>query len=289
MKNLIKLFIIILLTSCSSTKIIELSAKVSAEGIEVSQKGLDVYATLSKQADIDKYQQDKIKVLTHPSPAIMALPNTAVQDFSKQLEPRIKAYQSLLSTYQAFNLLTDSKYGDKTKEAVNTLANSYNSIEKLPDLPTSVSSKLPEISKILTQAIQAKKIKIHNEVLYRLTELYLLLWNNDLKIWNDYIDSIYNTYSLELNSVDSKKFDVKKISQDLKEPYSDDAVIILIYRLNNRNEIIRQRDMIKKQLSDFGKALSAINKAHSEIAKEKTDISDVVSSLNTIENLLKLK
>ncbi|NWJ52095.1 MAG: hypothetical protein HXX14_14665 [Bacteroidetes bacterium] len=289
MKNLIKLFIIILLTSCSSTKIIELSAKVSAEGIEVSQKGLDVYATLSKQADIDKYQQDKIKVLTHPSPAIMALPNTAVQDFSKQLEPRIKAYQSLLSTYQAFNLLTDSKYGDKTKEAVNTLANSYNSIEKLPDLPTSVSSKLPEISKILTQAIQAKKIKIHNEVLYRLTELYLLLWNNDLKTWNEYLDAIYNTYALGLNSVDSKKFDVKKISQDLKEPYSDDAVIILIYRLNNRNEIIRQRDVIKKQLSDFGKALSAINKAHSEIAKEKTDISDVVSSLNTIENLLKLK
>jgi len=289
MKNLIKLLIIILLTSCSSTKIIELSAKVSAEGIEVSQKGLDIYATLSKQADIDKYQQDKIKVLTHPSPAIMALPNTVVQDFTKQLEPRIKAYQSLLNTYQEFNLLTDSKYGDKTKEAVNTLANSYNSIEKLPDLPPSVSSKLPEISKILTQANQAKKIKIHNEALYRLTELYLLLWNDDLKIWNEYIDAIYNTYALALNSVDSKKFDVKKISQDLKEPYSDDAVIILIYRLNNRNEIIRQRDVIKKQLRDFGKALSAINKAHSEIAKEKTDISDVVSSLNTIENLLKLK
>ncbi|PZU88631.1 MAG: hypothetical protein DI529_05385 [Chryseobacterium sp.] len=287
MKNKIFLILILILTSCASSKIIELGGKASTEGVDVSQKAIDVYSTLSNQRDIDKSQQDKVKVLTNPKPETMNLPNTDSRDFSIQLEPRINAYKSLLKVYKAFALLTDNKYSDKTQEAVNALQDSYNSIDKLPDLSSTVSEKLPSVAKLITEAIQAKQIKKHNEILYGLSQAYLALWNADKPTWNEYIDRIYNDYSEELNTVVSKRYDAKKISQDNKEPYSDEAIIILMYRLRNRDEIAKQRDDIKKQLNDFGKALEELSRVHSEIAKQKTDVSIVISSINKIEELLK--
>jgi len=287
MKHFSKLLIILLLTSCTSTKIIELGGKASTKGTEVSQKALDIYTLLSKQTEIDKSQQDKLKVLINPKPSEMALPDTKAQDFSKQLASRVKAYQSLLDTYKAFTLLTDSKYGDKTQEAVSALQQSYNSIEKLPDIPTTVTSKLPEVSKMITQAIQAKKIKAHNEILASLTSLYIILWDQDQKIWNDFIDRIYDDYSNGLNKVDSKRYNAKKISEDFKEPYSDESTVILLYRLDKRDEIVKQKNELKKQLNDFAIILKELNKVHVEISKSKPDISDVIKTLNSIENLLK--
>lgn len=289
MKTFSKILILLLLASCSSTKIIELGNKTSTEGINVSQKALDIYSILAKQADIDKSQQDELKVLTNPNPATMLLPDTKVQDYSEQLAVRIKAFKCLLNTYQVFGLLTDKNFGDKTKEAVSALQDSYNSINKLPDLPTTVTSKLPEVSKMITQAVQAKKIKMHNQILYSLTQLYLSLWNADEKIWDDYLDRIYNDYVTGMNTVDSKKYDLKQISQLSKEPYIDESIIILMYRLNQRDEIIKQRNDIKKQIQDLGEALAGLSKTHSEIAKEKPNISDVISSFNSIDNLLKQK
>ena len=286
-KSLSKLILILLMTSCTSTKIIELGGKAATKGTEVSQKALDLYTLIGQQKDIDKSQQDKVKVLTNPSPSTMSLPDTSISDFSNQLNPRIEAYQSLLNTYKAFCLLTDSKYGDKTKEAVSALQDSYSAIATLPEIPNVVSAKLPEVSQTITQAIQAKKIKEHNQVLVSLTELYIMLWEEDLKKWNDYVDTVYDNYATGLNTVNSKTYNAKKISEDSKEPYSDDSVLILMYRLQKRDEIIKQKNDIKKQLADFGKALKELNKAHIEISKTKTDISEVIKTLNTIENILK--
>ncbi|MCA0229177.1 MAG: hypothetical protein LCH91_01855 [Bacteroidetes bacterium] len=279
----------LVLTSCASSKIVELGGKASTKGAEVSQKGVDIYTTLANQTGIDKSQQDKVKVLTNPNPAGMALPDTKAQDFSKQIEPRIKAYKSLMNVYKKFALLTDSKFSDKTQEAVSALQDSYNAIEKLPDLPDVVKSKLPEVSKMISQSVQAKKVRVHNQILYNLSQLYLTLWNADLPSWDSYIERVYDDYANSLNTVDPKRYDAKKISQDNKEPFSDDATVILMYRLRNRDEIMNQKNQLKKELGDFEKALEELTKMHSEIAKEKADLTDITSSINKIEELLKEK
>jgi len=279
----------LVLMSCASSKIVELGGKASTKGAEVSQKGVDIYTTLANQTGIDKSQQDKVKVLTSPNPVGMALPNTKAQDFSKQIEPRTKAYKSLTNVYKKFALLTDSKFSDKTQEAVSALQDSYNAINKLPDLPDAVKSKLPEVFKTISQSVQAKKVRAHNEILYSLSQLYLALWNDDLPIWNTYIDRIYDDYANGLNTVDQKRYDAKKISQDNKEPFSDDVIVVLMYRLRNRDEIMKQKSQLKKELNDFGKALEELAKLHSEIAKEKANLTDVTASINKIEELLKEK
>ncbi|MGO4770689.1 hypothetical protein ACEN2I_03425 [Flavobacterium sp. W22_SRS_FK3] len=289
MKWLKILLLLVLLSSCSSSKVIDLGGATATKGIDVSQKALTVYSSLLDQSGIDKSQQDKIKVLTNPNPSTMKLPDTKASDFSNQLQPRIEAYQKLLTVYTEFNLLTDSKFSDRSKEALISLENSYNAIAKIPDLPEDIRGKLPNIFSIITQTVQAKEIKKHNEILYSLSQVYLELWNDDKPIWDEYLDLVYNSYSDGLSTVDSKRYDVNKISQSSMEPYSDSATIILMYRLSNRDEIMKQKNDLKQQLTAFGKALQELNKTHAEMSKQATDISSVISSLNKIEELLKDK
>lgn len=286
MKQIYTLFLLCFFASCTSTKVIDLGRKASLKGTEVAQKGLDLYAVLAQQADLDKSFRDEVKILTNPNPSTMALPDTRVTDFSKQLAPRIKAYQGLLHTYKAFSLLTSAGHGDKTQQATAALQESYNAIGQLPDLPEKVSSKLPEVSKSIMHAVQAKKIKAHNEVLSALSSLYLALWEADQPAWNDYIERVYGDYAKDLNAVDTKRYDLKKIQDELKGPYSDDSVLLLMYRLRKRDEIMKQKNALKKQLNDFGKALNELNQAHVEMARSKTDVADVTNLLRSIETHL---
>lgn len=287
MKNLLWLGIIFLICSCSSTRFIDLGNKVAADGITVSQKAVEIYSTLSQQAGIEKLQEDKLYILTDPYPESLSLPDSKLQDFSKQIEPRIKAYQSLLNIYKSFSLLADTHWGDKTQETISGLTDSYNTLSSLPDLPASVSSYLPELSKQLSEAVQAKKIKNYQLILSNLTGLYLNYWKNDEPVWNVMIDTLYDKYAQGMNSVSPRKYDVKKISQSLKEPYKDDETLILLYKLNQRNEIYSQRDAVKKQLCNFENILTALNLAHSELAKKKPNFAFALLEINSLETLLK--
>ena len=286
MKHLATFLIVLLLSSCASTNRIKLGNETAKKGTEISQKALDIFDLLSQQTDIDKSQQDRINILTNPDPKTMTLPDTKIERFSAQIETRIKAYQSLLNTYKVFALLTDNPYSVKTQEASSLLLKSYNSIEKLPDLPAQVSSKLPALLEKITQAVQAKKIRKHSDVLFNLTQLYVLLWDEDQKIWNQYIDVIYDNYVLALNTVASTKYDSKKIFENSKEPY-DEYTAVLLYRLKQREEIVKRKNEIKKQICHFEKALTELNKIHEELSKSKTNIVDVILMLDSIEKLLK--
>ncbi len=59
MKNIFKLFVILLLTSCASIKSIELGEKAAKAGAEVSQKALDIYSLLSQQVTLTNLNKTK--------------------------------------------------------------------------------------------------------------------------------------------------------------------------------------------------------------------------------------
>jgi len=289
MKNAIILFFVLLISSCTSSKIIELGGKAADKGTEVSQKGIDIYTTLSQQSDVDRYQQDKVKVLTHPNPIGMPLPATSPKGFPKQLSLRIKAFQSLLNVYKVFGLLTDKEYSNKTSDAVSALRDAYASISTLPDLPADVSALLPGVAGAIANNIQARKIKQHNLILFELTKAYLTLWNKEQPLWEDYIEQVYiRTYADALKGDLSNRYDPARVAEISKEPYNNN-VIVLMYRLKERDDIINSSVLLKKQLNDFGKALSGLNKAHSEISKQRPDIQIAISTINSIENLLNQK
>lgn len=280
------LIIPVLLLSCTSGRMIQLGNEASRAGMEVCADALEVYSTLAGEAETEKLFQDRVKVLINPDPASMTLPDSETTDFSDQLGLRVQAYKSLLTTYKTFNLLTDKAYSKKNEEAVVALQNSYNAIEGLPDLPGEVSSKLPGVAKYLSEAFQAKKIKKHNEALFALSEAYLALWQSDSRLWIEYIDRIYDDYTNGLNQVSSDRYDPEAISRELHLPYKDKDVLLVLYRIEIRNEIRAEKQSIIESINDVEKALVELTYLHSEISKDKPSIPDIISTLDTIESLL---
>src|ERR1700748_3381697 len=138
MKNYIKLLALLLLVACSTTKLLQTGSQVSKDGILVAQKGVDTYTLLSQQRDIERTQQDFIRILTMPNPSAKFF-DTTTDVIGKQIAPRINAYKKLITVYQAFGRLTGNDNSADTKTAADALTASYNSIKQLPDVSSGVS------------------------------------------------------------------------------------------------------------------------------------------------------
>ena len=287
MKYVIKITVFLFFVSCGSAKVAELGSETAQKGEEVSQRAIELYQLLNKQSEIEKAQRDRIKILTNPNPESMTIPDTRPQDFSEQIEKRISAYRQLLIAYDYFDRLTDKKLSEKTEELGGALQESYNAIEQLPDLPEEASSKLGEVLKMITQASQAKKIKEHSLAFHHLTEVYHVLWEKDKAVWNAYLDRVYDDYIAELNTVKSEQYDAKKILDLHHFPFTEDAVIILFYRLEQREQLVTQKKELVEQLNDVGEMLQELSRAHEKLAEKKVKVSDILQALKEIENLLK--
>ncbi len=287
MRLLSLLSLLLLLNACHSSKLLELGSATAHKGIEVSQQALHLYDMLDQQAEIDKQQQDEIKILTNPDPAKMKLPDTKREDFSAQLAPRIKAYSNMLKAYKAFALLSDKTHQQQSENAMTALRNAYSDLDKLPNLPQPISQKLPNLTGLLQQSIHAGKVKKHHQILHSLTDLLVELWESDLSTWEEYLDRIYNDYADAISAIGADKYAVKKISDAAASPYAEDAVLIQLYRLKLRKSITAQKNNLKNQLKQFGKTLLELNLAHAELSKLKTNITLIEQSLYTLEQLLK--
>jgi hypothetical protein len=53
MKSVVKIFLLLLLTSCGSAKLLQMGCDASKEGLAVAQKGIDTYTLLGEQKDVD--------------------------------------------------------------------------------------------------------------------------------------------------------------------------------------------------------------------------------------------
>jgi len=290
MKLFFQLLVLLLLTSCSSSKLLlQTGAQASKDGILVCQKGVDTYTLLSQQQAIDQSQQQIILILSVPNPAAINLAENKASPIAKEIAPRINAYKSLLSVYQVFGLLTGSDEPGDTKAAEDALTASYNNIKQLPDLSASVSGFISTAGSAIMKQIQSGSVKKHNEALYELTKAYLALWNDEMPVWQKYLGLVYNRYANQLRTNPAAVYDMAKVKEALTEPYTGDAVILELFRVKQINDVTQQKAAVEKQLTDFGKALTLLNQAHLDLSKDASVTSDASNTLNTLETLLQTK
>ena len=289
MKRVILIIVVLKLTSCAPARYIEFSGKVATLGVEVSQKGIDSYKLIQMQSQIQKNQRDRIKILQNPNPnALKELPDTEIEDFSSQIVFRVDSYKKLLKIYEIFDLISDKKYQSSVTEAVSEFQKILELIDKIPKLSPEIKSMIPGVTTKILQGVQAGKIKQLNEKLFWLTNLYCLIWEEDVKIWEEYIDAIYDNYRKEMNIVDNNNFDSKKIANEFKEPFREE-ILVFMYRIQIREKILQDKENLKKEINDFGKSLRLLNKTHLEISKNKTNISNLMQNANAISNSVNKK
>lgn len=277
---------LLLIHGCFTPKNVRtLGSAVAIKGKDVSSTALSAYSELAKQPDIDKAQQDFVKVVTSPNPTSANLPNTESKPFTKQLQPRIAAYKALLNTYSTFQILTDKDYGAQATTASSSLLSSFNALKSVPDLPDSVTTALPSLTGIITEAQRAKDIRKHNRALTQLSKAYGLLWQDDLPVWQDYLNRIYQDYAQGLSTLDAQRFNETSLAAFLKEPFSKD-INVGLYKIQRRNAAYAERDAILDKLRRVNQAFTQLESAHAELAKAQPNLIDALAALDSIDGIL---
>jgi len=251
---------------------------------------INMYDNIDLIGKKDKEEQDKIALLVNPAPNGL-LPNTKPELFTAQLEPKLKAYRALAKVYDNFNLLTDSKYSDKTKETTESLQSALSSIQQIPSLPKEVSGLLPSITQGITKTIQAKKVKTHNQIILPITQAFFELWKKDAGLWKEVMAMYTNSEVESFGSILPATFDADKISRLMaEEPYKDPNILISLYKIKYRNKLISIQMEFNKQIDNITSAFSKLVDSHTELSKDKPNTSDLTSLLGDINSTVqKLK
>lgn len=255
------------------------------KGKDVSSNALNAYDDLSKQADIDKTQQDFVKVVTSPNPGGSRLPDTPARPFSKQLKPRIAAYRALLDAYSKYQSLTDKDFGKQTSDAAGALVTSVKSLQGVPDLPSAVQTLLPAVVGLITSAQQSRDIRKYNHALTELSRTYESLWDEELPLWKEYLNRIYEDYADGFRSLDADRFDPKQLSEVVKEPFTEKFKIGL-YKIQMRNEAFSRRDALIAKLDAVSQSFRQLNSAQTELVKAKPNVADALAELGQINSTI---
>jgi hypothetical protein len=275
----------LLLTGCLRTAAVRtLGSAVAMKGKDVSSSALSVYDELAKQADIDRAQQDYIKVVTSPDPERGRLPDTQSRPFARQLEPRIAAYRALLDAYSKYQTLSGKDFGKQTETAAGSLLTGMKSLSGVPDLPSAVTTLLPKVAGMIMEAQRAKDIRKYNRALVELSTAYQSLWDRDLPIWKQYLERIYGDYADGFKSVDVTRFDRAALAGAVKDPFTVEIKMGL-YKLQMRNDAFRQRDALIGRLDQVSESFRQLESGQAELMKAKPNVADALAELDQINSI----
>src|SRR5260370_33609651 len=174
----------LLLSGCNEQGIRQLGAKLAISGQRASDSAVRALTNIDDLEAID-FQQRAIaktvslppKLLETPAPDINNLIAVKRNDeLSNEIATRIKAYKLFGKAYAALQRLSETPFADQTATAEGNLINAFNAVKGLPKVPASVTSLIPDISRIIINRKQAKDIKKANLLLYQLCQFSKPFW-----------------------------------------------------------------------------------------------------------------
>jgi hypothetical protein len=289
-KQFFALLPLIYLTSCSySNRIVELGGSTAKAGKDLTNTVVSIYNEIDDLGKKDKQEQDRISLLVLPKGSkIVNLPDAKPQLFTNALKERLKAYNALAKVYEQFNLLADKNYSDRTKDAVDALNAAVADIRQIPSLPASITNMLPTVAADITKSIQAKKIKMHNVNILPITKAFYELWKADATVWKDAVNSYTQSQYQSIGSLSPDVFDAAKISSAMgNEPFTDTNLLIALYKIKIRNELIDIQMDFNKKIDAVTSSFEELINCHIELAKDKPNFSDLISALNDINDTIK--
>jgi hypothetical protein len=283
----------LLLSGCNEQAIRQLGAKLAISGQSASDSAVRALTNIDDLEAIDFQQRAIAKTVSLP-PKLLETPAPDINDLiavkhndelSNEIATRIKAYKLFGKAYAALQRLSETPFADQTATAEGNLINAFNAVKGLPKVPASVTSLIPDITKIIINRKQAKDIKKANLLLYQLCQVYKALWEADRMVWDEFMSAVEDEYVLSLVSVPPNRFDEKQLRQQVKLPYVQ-PYLAYLYKEEEAARVDCAMRQIRDQLDSVDTALGMLERSHKELASAKPSFSDVIGTLDQMVTVL---
>lgn len=273
-------FILMLFAACTPKMETDMVKVSSENGILLTDLVIENYNEIDSLTFVDKYYKDLIEVLSSPVPGDIALPDNEKRDFSDEIHKKISAFRALRELYENLNLITNRER-PLAKPNVRALIRNYKRIayHKVFEKPEDTLLFNDRLRKLE----RANRIYEHYEMISELSDKYLKLWTDDMPKWQRFIEQMSLEYIKHLEEAPIGIYDAEKIKEKLKEPYSDDAALIQVYRLKLRQDMIMWKKNMLQRLQFMTQSLQLLRDINAELAKKepnKTEVERMVEELN---------
>lgn len=279
--GLLALVLLVCSSGCqSSATIQQAGSKAALAGQQLCDAAITTYTALAQMQQVDREQQGFLNAMS----GIARVPTTT--SFSLEIESRVRAYNALKETYQAFASLSQTDSGGQVKQATQSLETSIGAIRQLPKLPDAVGQLLPDLAALATSQIQAGEIKKHSRIMFDLEKAYQALWDADRPIWTAYINKVRSTYADSVISIPDTVFDQRALADTMKTPYVT-TVTMALYKQQLASMADVPVNQIIQNMDNVTKAFGALRSAHGELQQPSPALANIDYALNTALSLLK--
>lgn len=267
--------------SCSGNKVKDDKVFLSENGIALTAKAVHVYQDLNNALKNQQYDTEMIRILNDPAPSeyLTRLDGSelliAEGSFNKQT-----AFSQLRKAYASYNLFLDRNFDYGSSDLKNSLATACAALDSFQ-----VSDFFTERVKYLKQQIAGGRFK-EDVVILELAKLYADVWTQDAQKWYLLLKDGMKYYREGVNKIPNNSFDLAKVKKLVDQPYSNDAVLVNLYKL----QLIKDKDLwaenLMYEIQTVSESFEILIEMNGEFAKRKADQQRINELNNKLETLL---
>ena len=270
------------LSSCSGNNAKDDKTFLSENGIALSAKAINTYKDLNNALRNQQYNNEMIRILNDPAPSsyLMNL-NESKSEIIKDNINKQAAFGLLRKSFSAYNLFLDRNFDYKSSDLKNRLASSCSILDSFE-----VSDFFSERVQYLNQVIAGGRFK-EDVVIMELAKLYTDLWNQDSQKWFMLLEDEMKNYREGVNKISNNSFDASKVKKLVTQPYSNEAVLINLYKLQLIKEKEQKANNLMDEIQIVTEGFEILTELNAELAKRKADkqrISELNNKLELIVN-----
>ena len=287
------LFAIVISASYSCIKS---ESHLKQEAFELEQKALDkilnTYTQIEKYSFVDEYQKMKLITIFKATDTtfkekdlfIQKKVSSELKEHTKQVK---KALESLYAIKKEKKIVTDSilinldtllVYFQKKKQE-NFYKGLLGEKKEITD----------ELIKKLERSINLKRIQNKEQLSNDILFAFNLFWNRDMRESKLNILRSYKNINKRIDTLPEEIFNKKRLIEVLDEPYSDQKILVEMYKVKMKKEFAKSAETFNKDLEGIRNAMVLLIEINHMRFQNDISLSELNKKVKEIRTLLKEK
>jgi hypothetical protein len=271
---------LLIFNSCKSDSD-EQGTQYSENGIKLCQNAQKLIQDMSSSLSNQDYQSEFIKIMNNPSPETYVMQKDSNNsELKMQYLYLLNAFKSLEKTFNTFQLQLSNKISVSSSNLEEKLLMTCNGLDSL-----TLSEELANKNVKLKKNVKSGKFRVEGTV-YQITDMYAEVWD---EYSGNYLSSqikAQQKYENGIKNISVSAFNSEKIKTLVNEPYSNDAVLINLYKLKLIKDNQEKLTAIESRIKNISDSYQILLRIQGELIKNKKNKVKIQELNNSIQALL---
>jgi hypothetical protein len=271
---------LLILNSCQSNSG-EQGTQYSENGIKLCQNAQKLIQDMDSSMSNQNYQSEFIKIMNNPSPETYIMQKDSNYFESKaQFIYLLNAFKSLEKVFNAFQLQLSNKISLSSSNLEEKLIMVSNGLDSV-----ALSEELNNKNVKLKKNIKTGKFRVEGTV-YQITDMYAEVWDELAKKFISLQIKAQQKYENGIKSIPVSAFNPEKIKTLINEPYSNDAVLVNLYKLKLIKDNQNKLSTLEASLNNISDAYQILLQIQGELIKNNKNKIKIKELNNSLQVML---